>query len=78
MLALTRRTSSRQHLLKVRNNVGNMKTRARRLKILRSHVSVAFKATNSTFKITPGLKSQNKTWPLINSAQQKQTPCLLI
>lgn len=74
MLASTRRTSSRQHLLKERNNVGNMKTRAGRLKILQSHVLVAFKRP----QILHLIKSQNNAWPLINSPQQKQPPCLLI
>ena len=56
-LASTRRTSSRQHLLKERNNAGNMKTGAGWLKILRSDVFVTFKVTNSTFKIGPGLRT---------------------
>jgi len=54
--------------------VGNMKTRAGRLKILQSHVLVAFKRP----QILHLIKSQNNAWPLINSPQQKQPPCLLI
>lgn len=76
------RTSSRQHLLKERNNVGNMKTGAGWLKILRSDVFVTLKVTNSTFKIGPGLSPTHLRAKImcglsIKSTQQRQPTCLL-
>lgn len=52
--------------------MGNMKTRAGRLKILQSHVLVAFKRP----QILHLIKSQNNAWPLINSPPTKAAPLL--